>query len=173
MLNVQNDTGIMFFTVTWMIKNTSLFTKCLSSSKPEIPEKNVWMDLIPKNVKNSDFWSVLYSKPLREFRKLKFKIGDRVRISKYDLHFRKGYESQFTQVVFGIVAISSRKPPIFTKKDERDEIICGIFYQQLLIKIVQKWIGLLYSWFLMQLHSFFRCVNSATLRTLCRSIWIW
>ena len=48
------------------------------------------IDLIPKNVKISDFLSILYSKPLREFRKPKFKIGDRVRISKYDLLFRKG-----------------------------------------------------------------------------------
>ena len=28
--------------------------------------KNCSMDLIPKNVKNSDFLSILYSKPLRE-----------------------------------------------------------------------------------------------------------
>ena len=58
---------------------------------------NCSMDLIPKNVKNSDFLSILYSKPIREFRKPKFKTGDRVRISKYDLPFRKGYKPQFTQ----------------------------------------------------------------------------
>ena len=46
--------------------------------------------MIPKNVKNSDFLSILYSKPLREFRKPKTEIGDRVRISKYDLPLRKG-----------------------------------------------------------------------------------
>ena len=55
------------------------------------------IDLIPKNVENSDFLPILYSKTLREIRKLKFKIGDRVRISKYDLPFRKGYKSQFTE----------------------------------------------------------------------------
>ena len=49
------------------------------------------IDLIPKKVKNSDFLSILYSKPLREIRKPKFKVGDRVRISKYDLPFSKGY----------------------------------------------------------------------------------
>ena len=54
-------------------------------------------DLIPKNVKNSDFLSILYSKPLREFRKPKFEIGDRVRISKFDLPFRNGYKPQFTK----------------------------------------------------------------------------
>ena len=31
--------------------------------------RNCSLDLIPKNVKNSDFLSILYSKPLRDFRK--------------------------------------------------------------------------------------------------------
>ena len=45
---------------------------------------NCSIDLIPKkNVRNSDFLSILYSKPLREFKKPKFEIGDRVHISKY------------------------------------------------------------------------------------------
>ena len=37
----------------------------------------------------------------------KFKIGDRFRISKYELPFMKGYKAQFTQEVFEIVALSS------------------------------------------------------------------
>ena len=81
------------------------------------------IELIPKSIKTSDLLSILYSKPLREFRKRRFKIGDRVRISKYDLSFRKGYKSQFTQDVFEVVAISSRKPPTYTLKDEQDKII--------------------------------------------------
>ena len=67
--------------------------------------RNCSIDLIPNNVENSDFWSILYSKPIREFRKPQFKIGDGVRISKYDLPFRKGNKPQFTQEVFEIVAI--------------------------------------------------------------------
>ena len=47
-----------------------------------------------------DFMSILYSKPLREFKKPAFKIGNRVRISKYDLPFRKSYKPQFTREVF-------------------------------------------------------------------------
>ena len=74
------------------------------------------IDLIPKIVQNSDFLSIMYSKPLREFRKPKFKIGATVRISKCDLPFRKGYKPQFTQEVFEIVAISPRKPLTYTKK---------------------------------------------------------
>ena len=75
-------------------------------------------DLIPKNVKNSNFFAILYSKPVREFRKPKFEIGDRIRISKYDLPFRKGYKPEFTKEVFEIFAISSTKPPTYTIKDE-------------------------------------------------------
>ena len=92
--------------------------------------------MIPKNLKNSDFLSILYSKPLREFRKPKFKVGDRVRISKYDLPFKKGYKPQFTEEVFEIVAIYSKKPPTYTIKDEQDETIRGKFYQEELIKVI-------------------------------------
>ena len=70
--------------------------------------RNSSIDLIPKNVMNSDFLSILYSKPIREFRKPKFKVVDRVRISRYDLPFRNGYKPQFTKEVFEIVAISSK-----------------------------------------------------------------
>ena len=75
-------------------------------------------------------------KPLREFKKPTFKIGDRVRISKYDLLFRKGYKPQFTREFFEIVAIARRKPPTYTIKDEQDEVIRGIFYQKELIKLI-------------------------------------
>ena len=98
--------------------------------------RNCSIDLIPKNVKNSDFLYILYSKPLREFRKPKFQVGDRVRTSKYDLPFRKGYNPRFTQEVFQIVAISSEKPPTYTIKNEQDEITRGKFYQKELIKVI-------------------------------------
>ena len=88
--------------------------------KTLISRRNCSIDLISKNVKNSDFLSILYSKPLREFRKPKFNVGDRVRISKYDLPLRKGYKPKYTKNVFEIVAISSKKPPLYTIKDEQD-----------------------------------------------------
>ena len=91
--------------------------------------KNCSIGLIPKNVRNSDFLSSLYSKPVREYRKPKFKIGDRLRMSQYDLPFRKGYNPQFTQEVVEFVATS------ISVKDEQDEIIRGMFYQKELIKV--------------------------------------
>ena len=47
------------------------------------------IDMRPNTVKKCDFMSILYSKSLREFKKHSFKIGDRVRISKYTCLFAK------------------------------------------------------------------------------------
>ena len=98
--------------------------------------RNSSIDMRPNTVKNCDFMSILYSKPLREFKKPTFKIGHRVQISKYDLPFRKGYKPQFTREVFEIVAIATRKPPTYTIKDEQGEAIQGRFYQKELIKVI-------------------------------------
>ena len=95
-----------------------------------ISRRNCSIDLIPKNVKNSGFLSILYSKSLRELRKPKFKVGDRVGISKHDLPFRKDYKPQFMKEIFKIVAISSIKPQTYTIKDEQDETIRGNFLSE-------------------------------------------
>ena len=93
-------------------------------------------DMKPNHVKNSDFMSILYSKPLREYKKPKIRIGDRVCISKYDLPFRKGYKPQFTPEIFEIVAMATKKPPTYTIKDEQEEVIRGKFYEKELIKVI-------------------------------------
>ena len=64
---------------------------------------------ITKNIKDSDFLFTLYSKPLRENRNRKSKAGDKFRISKCALPFRKVFEPQFTRKVFELVAISIQK----------------------------------------------------------------
>ena len=112
------------------IHKLTQFVKTLNS------RRNCSTDLIPMIVKNSDFLSILYREPLRVFKKPKFKIGDRVRISKYDLPFRKCYRPQITEEVFEIVAISSKKPPTYTINDEQDEIMRVKFYQKELIKVI-------------------------------------
>ena len=94
------------------------------------------MDMRPNTVKNCDFMSILYSKTLREYKKPIFKVADGVRISKYDLLFRKGYKPQFIREIYEIVAIATRKPPTYTIKDEQDEIIRGKIYQKELIKVI-------------------------------------
>ena len=44
--------------------------------------RNSSTDMKPNTVKNCGFMSILYSKPLRDFKKPAFKIGDRLRNSK-------------------------------------------------------------------------------------------
>ena len=90
--------------------------------------RNGSIDMRPNTVKKCDFMSILYSKPLRDFKKPTFKIGDRVRISKYNLPFRKGYKPQFTQEVFESVAFATRKLPTYTIKVEQGDIMQGKFY---------------------------------------------
>ena len=49
-----------YINFTWKIMDTSAFTKCFSLSQSWIPKKYS-IDLIPKNYKNSDFLSILYT----------------------------------------------------------------------------------------------------------------
>ena len=97
--------------------------------------RNSSVDMKPNTVRNCDFMSILYSQPLRKIKKPTFRIGDRVRISKCDWPFRKGYKPQFTREVFEIVAIATRKPPTYTIKDEQGEVIQVKFYQKELIEV--------------------------------------
>ena len=98
--------------------------------------RNSSIDMRHNTVKNCDFISIIYSEHLREFKKPTFKIGDRVRTSKYDLIFPKSYKPQFTREVFEIVAVATRKPRTYTIEDEQDEITQGHFYQKQLIKVI-------------------------------------
>ena len=119
------------------INQLSQFATTLNSTKNySIDSNNRLQRQDTKQCKEIRLFSILYSKPQREFTKSKFKIRDRVRISKYDLPFRKCYKPQFTQNVFAIVAISSTKPLTYTKKDEQNEIIRGKFNQKELIKVI-------------------------------------
>ena len=79
----------------------------------------------PRDVNNTDFISILYNKPLTRYKKLKFKVGNRVRISKNDIPFRKGYKPQFTDEIFEISVISTKKPPTYIIKDLDKEEILG------------------------------------------------
>ena len=64
------------------------FVSMLNCRKNRSNEKS------PRDVKNSDFLSILYNKPFKKYTNSKFQIGDRVRISKKDIPFQKGYKPQ-------------------------------------------------------------------------------
>ena len=71
-------------------------------------KNNRSIDLKPNYVKNSEVMSIFYSKQLREYKKPELGIGDRNRIPKYDLPFKKTYRPQITQENFEIVAIATK-----------------------------------------------------------------
>ena len=86
-----------------------------------------------RDVKNTHFLSIFYNKslqkPLMRYKKPKFKFGDRVRISKNDLS-QKGYKPQFTDEIFRILAIFTKKPPLYINKDLHKEESLGKFYEK-------------------------------------------
>ena len=108
--------------------NLSQFVKILNSGKTRT------INMVPKKVKNSDFMSILYGQPSREFTPPKLAIGDEVRISKSELPFRRGYKPQFTEEFFKIVALAGKKPPTYTIKDNQSLVLRSKFYQNEMIE---------------------------------------
>ena len=66
--------------------------------------------------------------------KNKFKIGDRVRISKKFKDFRKGYLPNFTSELFVIKEIKNTDPVTYIINDLNNEKIVGSFYEQEMVK---------------------------------------
>ena len=112
------------------IHKLSQFVKILNSRKTRT------INMVPNKLKNSDFMSILYGQPIREFTPPNFALGDEVRFSKIDLPFRKVYKPQFTQEIFEIVALASRKPPTYTIEDSQNLVIRGKFYEKEMIRVI-------------------------------------
>ena len=63
LLNVQYDPWKRVFTVTWKIPDTSIFTNCLTSAQPGVPEKIVrqtWFRRMTKILTFSPFCTASY-----------------------------------------------------------------------------------------------------------------
>ena len=60
----------------------------------------------------------------------KFKVGDRVRISKYKNIFAKGYTSNWSEEVFVIEKVKNTVPWTYVIKDLNEENIIGTFYEK-------------------------------------------
>ena len=70
--------------------------------------------------------------------KPKFRVGDKVRISKYKRNvFDKGYTPNWTKEVFMIDKIQYTKPITYKRKDLNNEEIQGSFYKPELLKAEQ------------------------------------
>ncbi|XP_065680649.1 uncharacterized protein LOC136094570 [Hydra vulgaris] len=73
-----------------------------------------------------------------EHNKLKFTIGDKVRIIKKKELFEKGYTPRWTEEVFTVSQIQYTDPPTYKITDYNGEEIQGTFYKQELQKTSQE-----------------------------------
>ena len=64
----------------------------------------------------------------------RFKVGDRVRISKFKNIFAKGYTPDWSKEIFIVDKINDTVPYTYNLKDLNDEEIIGSFYDQELQK---------------------------------------
>ena len=68
----------------------------------------------------------------------KFKVGDRVRISKYKNIFAKGYTPNWSEEVFVIKKVKNTVPWSYVINDLNGEEITGTFYEKQLQKTSQE-----------------------------------
>lgn len=110
-----------------------------------------WLDLLPKLVDtyNKTYHSTIKMKPIDvtlknehivlaninsrrnkvkpEFR---FKLGDKVRISRLPKVFTKGYWPRWSNEVYTVYSIKPTVPTTYLLKDERGNVLLGGFYQE-------------------------------------------
>jgi transposase InsO family protein len=91
-------------------------------------EAKIFLQLYKYNKKEGDLTEI----------DLKFKIGDKVRISKSKSLFQKGYEQNWTFEFFFIEKIIPSHPPTYILKDIAGEELSGTFYDKELQKVEQK-----------------------------------
>lgn len=63
-------------------------------------------------------------------RKINFKTGDIVRVSKYKTLFEKGYTPSWSTELFIVDKVKSTVPPVYILRDIRGNLIKGAFYGQ-------------------------------------------
>ncbi|XP_043471324.1 uncharacterized protein LOC122504328 [Leptopilina heterotoma] len=68
-------------------------------------------------------------------RRPKYKIGDKVRVSKYKNVFEKGYTPNWTTEIFTVDQVVSTQPVTYKLKDYQDQPISGGFYEEELLKV--------------------------------------
>ena len=85
----------------------------------------------PINVKDNTF--IYFEKEINN-KNPKFKIGDRVRISKYRNIFAKGHTPNWSEEVFEVKKVKNTVPWTYVINDLNDEEIIGPFYEKELQK---------------------------------------
>ena len=94
----------------------------------------------PSKVNPSNIYSVWQRLNARRSKipqgRVKFKVGDLVRITKEKVKFAKGYEQTFSTEIFKVVKAIQRVPqPVYELSDLQDRPIEGQFYNYELVKV--------------------------------------
>ena len=111
-------------------------------------DKNVYYDVLDDivNKYNNTKHSTIKMKPIdvrdnkrvyidkHSEKRSRFKVGDRVRISKFKNIFAKGYTPNWSKEIFIVDKINDTVPYTYNLKDLNDEEIIGSFYDQELQK---------------------------------------
>ena len=68
----------------------------------------------------------------------KFKVDDRVRISKPKRRFEKGYLTNWSEELFTIREVHASDPPVYRLVDDPGEVLDGTFYEPELQKVLDS-----------------------------------
>ena len=77
----------------------------------------------------------LLNKSNIKIKKLKFKVGDQVRVSRLKTIFEKGYTPNWSPEIFTVVKVQKTKPITYKLKDYQDQPLDGCFYEFELLKV--------------------------------------
>lgn len=100
--------------------------------------RSIGMAPVEANEENeAEIWSRLYRKDALRRAKPKFKIGDKVRISKAKQPFRRGYLQNWSEEIFTICKMLPTNPSTYRLQDYYGEELQGIFYEPELVQVVK------------------------------------
>ena len=83
----------------------------------------------------SEIWETLYASKKKPY-KVRFNVGDQVRISIEKHILSKGYRPNYSKEVFIVSKILRREPATYKIKDGQDEVIDGVFYNEELVRVL-------------------------------------
>lgn len=98
-------------------------------------------NLSPNRINESNqetVWQKLYNpdRPINELNiKPTFRVGDKVRISKYSTTFAKGYLPAWTEEIFTVAKIHGTIPPVYSLSDDNDSRLVGTWYKEELQRV--------------------------------------
>lgn len=87
-----------------------------------------------------EIWQYMYGKdhPNDSLTKYKFKLNDKVRISKYSTIFKKGYLPSWSEEIFKISKVHQTTPPVYSLMDDASDELEGTWYEPEMQKVEVK-----------------------------------